>query len=253
MSATVPQHLRTVAFLAAALLAPVAANAMPAWITEPVRLYAGPGPDYPLVGMLFPGMGVEVAGCLPGYQWCDVIAEDGRRGWTWAGVLSLSNYAPAQPVLEYGYGYGVPLVGFVIGDYWGRHYRYSPWYPDLPRWHRPPPPPPAPVMVFPPPAAPRVQPLPAPMPPRDVWRQPEPWRGGWERHEHRDRPDGWQRPERAGPPAAPPPQAGAPMAPYGGPLQRTTPPAPPQSRPDGGGDRGRGGDGPRGEHRHEEH
>lgn len=124
----------------AALLLPALATARPAYTVEPTRIHAGPGPDYPLIVVAPPGLGLEVTGCIRGYQWCDVIAPDGLRGWAWSGALSFSWNGPPLPVIEYGPSFGIPLISFVIGDYWGRYYRDRPWY-DMHRHWRPSPPP----------------------------------------------------------------------------------------------------------------
>ena len=103
----------------AALLLPAAAQAQQVYISTPVQLYAGPDASYPILFTLFPGMGLEVAGCLPGYQWCDVILLDGQRGWVYGGGLSYSWMGEALPVPQYGASIGIPLITFIIGDYWG--------------------------------------------------------------------------------------------------------------------------------------
>lgn len=228
----------------AALLLPAIATARPAYTVEPMRIHAGPGPDYPLIVVVPPGLGLEVAGCLRGYQWCDVIAPDGLRGWAWSGALSFSWNGPPLPVIEYGPSFGIPLISFVIGDYWGRYYRDRPWY-DTHRHWRPSPPPPH---FAPPPH-----------------RPPEDWRRDDRRDERRDdrrddrwdgRRDDWRRDDhrderRAPPPriererdrhgnndAVPPnrpapPPAMAPVAPGGGfqPPPRRDPPPMEQRRP----------------------
>lgn len=160
----------------AALLLPAVATARPAYTIEPMRIHAGPGPDYPLIVVVPPGIGLEVAGCLRSYQWCDVIAPDGLRGWAWSGALSFSWNGPPLPVIEYGPSFGIPLISFVIGDYWGRYYRDRPWY-DTHRHWRPSPPP---VYVAPPPHR-------AP----DDWRRDDRWEGRRD-----DRWDDWRRDER---------------------------------------------------------
>lgn len=168
----------------AALLLPAVAAARPAYTIEPMRIHAGPGPDYPLIVVVPPGVGLEVAGCLRGYQWCDVIAPDGLRGWAWSGALSFSWNGPPLPVIEYGPSFGIPLISFVIGDYWGRYYRDRPWY-DTHRHWRPSPPP---VYVAPPPHR-------AP----DDWRRDDRWEGRrddrWDGRRD-ERRDDWRRDER---------------------------------------------------------
>ena len=151
---------------AAALILPAAAQAPQIYINTPVQMYAGPDLDYPIVATLHPGLGVEVAGCLPNYDWCDVILYDGLRGWVFGRSLSYPWRGDALPVPQYGSVIGIPLISFVIGDYWGNHYRNQPWYDDH-RWRRPPPP------------QPRV--MPAPPPQWGGWQQPYPQRDGRER------------------------------------------------------------------------
>lgn len=227
----------------AVLLLPTLATARPAYTVEPMRIHAGPGPDYPLIVVVPPGLGLEVTGCIRGYQWCDVIAPDGLRGWAWSGALSFSWNGPPLPVIEYGPSFGIPLISFVIGDYWGRYYRDRPWY-DMHRHWRPSPPPPH---FAPPP----------PRPPDD-WRRDERRDERWdgrrdERGENRrdERRDDWRREERrddrrgpppqferdrhgnndASPPRPAPPPAMAPIAPGGGfqpPPRRDPPPMEPR-------------------------
>ena len=65
-----PILLRTLALAAAVL--PLAAEAHPAYVTDPVPLHAGPGPDYPQVSLLLAGTEIEVTVCRQGQQLCDV-------------------------------------------------------------------------------------------------------------------------------------------------------------------------------------
>lgn len=169
-----PALLRALA-LAAALL-PAVADARPAYITEPLRLHAGPGPDYPQVAVLLPGMEIEVVGCLQGYQWCDLITPDGLRGWAWSGTLSFSWAGQPLPVIQYGPSFGIPLVNFIIGDYWDHHYRDRPWYVDRHHWRYAPP-----ELYRPPP--PRFAPPPGP---------PPGWQPGWNPGRDREREHRWQ-------------------------------------------------------------
>lgn len=103
------------------------ALAVPGYTNSGLNLLAGPGVDYPAIAGLPPGLPVEIFGCLPGYAWCDIGVQD-ARGWVYSGGLQvvygyrrvlLPGYAPAL---------GLPLIGFNVDDYWGRHYRNRPWY-----------------------------------------------------------------------------------------------------------------------------
>lgn len=132
-----PILLRTLALAAAVL--PVAAEAHPAYVTDPVPLHAGPGPDYPQVSLLLAGTEIEVTGCLQGHQWCDVITPHGLRGWVWSGTLSVWWSGEPLPLIQYGPSFGIPVVSFIIGDYWFHHYRDRPWYGDRHHWRPAPP------------------------------------------------------------------------------------------------------------------
>jgi uncharacterized protein YraI len=159
----------------AALLLPAAVHAQQVYISAPVQLYAGPDIDYPILLTLYPGVGVNVAGCLPGYQWCDVILPDGQRGWVYGGGLSYAWMGDALPIPQYGSFIGIPLITFIIGDYWGHHYRNQPWYNEPRHWHQP--------QLRPMP--PRAMPYPDN---RGGWNQPYPQRQEreWERDHGRD-------------------------------------------------------------------
>ena len=73
--------------------APLAANAQRAWAINGADIFAGPGPDYPVVARLAPGVGLRINGCLSDYQWCDVSFGP-NRGWAYAGDLGYAeNFA----------------------------------------------------------------------------------------------------------------------------------------------------------------
>jgi len=169
--------------LAAAL--PLAAVAQQAQTTTWVNVRAGPAAGFPLVARLGPGTPLAVQGCTAGFGWCDVMAWDGSRGWVYAGNIAFWYRSAQVPIASVGPVFGVPIVTFVIGSYWGQHYRNQPWYWNQPHWsNRPPPlpgvrppPPPRPPHVRPPPGGswppPSVRPpmqspvtLPAPLPGR---------------------------------------------------------------------------------------
>jgi uncharacterized protein YraI len=140
------------AVLAGAL--PLAAAAQQAHSIQWVNLRAGPARDYPLVASLGPGTPLSIQGCTPGFRWCDVIAPDDTRGWVYAGNLAYPYENVDRPIVSYGATIGLPIVTFMLGSYWGEHYRGRPWYRDRDRWaHRPPP-----VAVRPPIGPPGVRP-----------------------------------------------------------------------------------------------
>lgn len=202
-----PALLRALALTAAVL--PAVAEARPAYVTDSTPLHAGPGPDYPQVALLLPGTEVDVTGCLQGYQWCDVVTPHGLRGWVWSGTLSFSWAGEPLPLIQYGPSFGIPVVGFIIGDYWFHNYRDRPWYSDRHHWH---------------PAPPAVHRHPSPPPgwqPGWAPGRDRPWEPRWQdggRHEgrrdnHETRPDRppRQEPRPSFPPSgsSPPPTPGA--------------------------------------------
>ena len=118
----------------AALVLPAAAHAQQVFVSEPLQLYAGPGPQYPVLLTLYPGVDIGVEGCLPGYQWCDVVLPDGLHGWVYGGGLAFPWMGQGLPMPQYGASMGIPLIGFIMGDYWGRYYRDRPWYGEHRYW-----------------------------------------------------------------------------------------------------------------------
>lgn len=141
--------LFAIASLAAALASlfvPALAHAAEAYLTANVGLRAGPDLGYPLIDQIPAGTELDVQGCTDGWEWCDVIVY-GDRGWI-AGNFIEYEYQD-QPVLlpVYGPQIGIPIVTFVIVDYWDHYYRDRPFYRERDRWYahpmarRPPPPP----------------------------------------------------------------------------------------------------------------
>ena len=119
--------------------AQTAAAARPAQTTRSVHLRAGPSRDYPAIGVLPRGTTVWVEGCLRDISWCDVTAGT-ERGWIYAMNLSFEVQGELVPVPKLAPEIGIGIIGFLLGSYWGEHYRDRPWYAERDRWHRPPPP-----------------------------------------------------------------------------------------------------------------
>ncbi|MCM2250768.1 MAG: SH3 domain-containing protein [Ramlibacter sp.] len=177
------------AMLLPALVFAAQAQGQAAFTAKQANLRAGPGPEYPLVAVLPAGDPVAIQGCLAGYTWCDVLAGPGR-GWVYAGNINAAFQNDTVLVLSHGAAMGVPVLAFVLDDYWSLHYQDRPWYGQRQRRIlRPAPAPPNPPPNPPPPAGvpgadgPRphppvpIGPRPAqPQPPRSVVPKPQPSR-----------------------------------------------------------------------------
>ncbi|MBB2202348.1 SH3 domain-containing protein [Gluconacetobacter tumulisoli] len=111
------------------------ALAAPGVVVGGTDVFAGPSPNYPVVGSLPPGTPIDIFGCEPGWGWCD-IADGPYRGWAPSDRIQvLYNYnGGAGPLQTYGPMVGLPLAGFVFGSYWGAHYRGRSWFSDRDRW-----------------------------------------------------------------------------------------------------------------------
>jgi Bacterial SH3 domain len=104
-------------------LAAASAAAAPAVATTTVNLRQGPGTNYPIIGKIPGGAGVDVAGCSG--QWCQV-GFAGRNGYVIASALGSGapppayapppGYAPPPPPAVY---VVPPPVYFGYGPYWG--------------------------------------------------------------------------------------------------------------------------------------
>jgi uncharacterized protein YraI len=145
------------AYLLALSAAAFTQNAVTAYS---VSIYAGPDDSYPMVAQLDADAPVQVMGCLDDWSWCDVAFAD-NRGWVYAPDIVYVYEGGYVPFYTYAPSFGVPVVEFTIGDYWGRYYHGRPWYAQrddwehrgLPQHRRPPGPPPS---AGPPPRSARV-------------------------------------------------------------------------------------------------
>ena len=132
--------MKILVWLATAMVfaaAPLSAHAQDAYTTVNLNMRSAPDSDYPRITTLRAGTRVSVQGCIDDWLWCDVIAY-GDRGWV-AGDYLEYNYDNRRVFLpNYGARIGIPIISFVIGDYWGRHYSHRSFYSQRNNWyHRP--------------------------------------------------------------------------------------------------------------------
>lgn len=117
----------------AALVAASPAVALDAYVTTDLNMRAGPGTNYPVVASVPDDALVDIQGCVAGYAWCDVIWR-GRRGWVSGRYLAFLEGRRYVEVEDLAPSYGLPIIGFDVGTYWGRWYRDEPWYEQRFRW-----------------------------------------------------------------------------------------------------------------------
>ncbi len=99
-----------------------------------INMRAGPARDYPLVAQFPPDSLMSVQGCTSGYGWCDTIGPTGARGWVYAGNLAYLDQGNQYPLLGYGNNFGIPVIGFALGAYWGSYYQGQPWFGRRQEW-----------------------------------------------------------------------------------------------------------------------
>ena len=113
--------------------ASTAALAGEGFAAGPTTLYSGPDVSYPPVDAIPAGAQLMVEGCTDGYEWCDVVAGE-DRGWIAGDYIQYEYNNETVFLSGYGAAIGIPIVGFVIGDYWNRYYHNRPFYAQRDRW-----------------------------------------------------------------------------------------------------------------------
>jgi uncharacterized protein YraI len=132
--------MKRMTWLALALLlcaASLSAQAQDGYVTVNLNMRAAPDSDYPLITTIPAGSAISVLGCIDDYQWCDVTAY-GERGWVSGDYIEYSYQNRRVPLYGYGAQIGIPIISFIIGDYWGSHYNHRSFYRDRDRWYRQP-------------------------------------------------------------------------------------------------------------------
>jgi uncharacterized protein YraI len=112
----------------------LAAHAAPGYSTADVNIRSGPDTDFPSVGVIREGDGVDVRGCLNDESWCDVI-WDGNRGWVFSEYLAFDYRGEVTSLPDVGLSaFRIPIVAFAANDYWKRYYVGRPFYKERDRW-----------------------------------------------------------------------------------------------------------------------
>lgn len=88
-----------------------AAAQISATATTELNIRSGPGPEYPVIGVIDGSAGVPINGCVEGGGWCSVT-YNGVRGWAYSDYL-VADYGGSQVVLaEPPPELGVPIVTY---------------------------------------------------------------------------------------------------------------------------------------------
>lgn len=86
-------HIRSALFIAAVMTAAAAASpalaATTATATTPLNIRSGPGPQFPVVGVLNENAPTVVTGCIQGSLWCQ-ISFNGQQGWAYSQYLAMN-------------------------------------------------------------------------------------------------------------------------------------------------------------------
>jgi uncharacterized protein YraI len=113
---------------------PAAAQVVRGYASVGLNLRAGPDIGYPVVDLIPGGASLYVHGCTVDWSWCDVSVYD-ERGWVAGDFIDYPYDNRWVSVYDYGGFIGIPVVTFVIGDYWHAHYRHRHFYRDRDYWY----------------------------------------------------------------------------------------------------------------------
>ncbi|MCA1367722.1 DUF1236 domain-containing protein [Bradyrhizobium sp. BRP14] len=110
-----PHLLRAVAAAGLILAAGVstAGAAMSAMAVTDLNVRAGPGPQYPIVGLAARGSTAVLEGCIQGSNWCRVNVG-GVAGWAYAKYLATGSGGSTVVISERRAELGVPVVTYEV-------------------------------------------------------------------------------------------------------------------------------------------
>ena len=92
-----------------AILAAGPALAVNGYSTAHLNLRAGPGTQYPIVGVMEYNVRSQITGCIADYSWC-AITVAGLNGWASAEYLVVDEGGSILEVDEQGAATGIPVV-----------------------------------------------------------------------------------------------------------------------------------------------
>jgi uncharacterized protein YraI len=92
-----------------AILAAGPALAVSGYSTAHLNLRAGPGTQYPIVGVMEYNVRSQITGCIADYSWC-AITVAGLNGWASAEYLVVDEGGSILEVDEQGAATGIPVV-----------------------------------------------------------------------------------------------------------------------------------------------
>lgn len=95
------------AVLAATVLAAGAAQARPGYLVNNFNLFDGPGREYERLVRVPEDARVEVHGCLPSFDWCQVTWR-GVRGWIDAHGVEVRHAGRMVTIYDFGPRTGIP-------------------------------------------------------------------------------------------------------------------------------------------------
>ena len=93
------RHAALLPFAAGLLLSTSAYAALNATATTDLNMRQGPGPQYPVVGVIDANATAAVSGCLPDRNWCQV-SYNGVQGWAYGTYLAARTGAQTQVVAQ---------------------------------------------------------------------------------------------------------------------------------------------------------
>jgi len=103
--------LAAAAAAAAFTFSPIASAAMTAAATADLNIRSGPGPQYPVVGVVNANETVTLTGCIEGSKWC-TIDQGGAEGWVYSDYLTADVSGSPVVISQRSAAVAVPTVTY---------------------------------------------------------------------------------------------------------------------------------------------